>query len=110
MTPQILSCHIFEKVGFLWFWDKKNGHDHGARNETGGVPSDPRFEKLTRAHSQFVSQVVIVVESLCHIRPFYDPVDCSPPGSSVHGVVKARILEWVAISFSRGSSQPRNRN
>ena len=33
-----------------------------------------------------------------------DPVDCSPPGSSVHGILQARILEWVAISFSRGSS------
>ena len=33
-----------------------------------------------------------------------DPMDCSPPGSSVHGVSQARILEWVAISFSRGSS------
>ena len=32
-----------------------------------------------------------------------DPVDCSVPGSSVHGVLQARILEWVAISFSRGS-------
>ena len=33
----------------------KNGHDHGTRNETGGVPSDSRFEKLAGAHSQFVS-------------------------------------------------------
>ena len=33
-----------------------------------------------------------------------DPIDCSPPGSSVHGILQARILEWVAISFSRGSS------
>ena len=38
-----------------------------------------------------------------------DPVDCSPPGSSVRGVLQERILEWVAISFSRGSSQPRDR-
>ena len=37
-----------------------------------------------------------------------DPVDCSPPGSSVHGILQARILEWVAISFSRGSSWPRD--
>ena len=37
-----------------------------------------------------------------------DPVDCSPPGSSVHGILQARRLEWVAISFSRGSSQPRD--
>src|SRR5574340_872311 len=36
-----------------------------------------------------------------------DPMDCSPPGSSVHGILKARILERVAISFSRGSSRPR---
>ena len=37
-----------------------------------------------------------------------DPLDCSQPGSSVHGILQARILEWVAISFSRGSSQPRD--
>ena len=37
-----------------------------------------------------------------------DPMDCSQPGSSVHGVVLARILEWVAILFSRGSSQPQD--
>ena len=30
-----------------------------------------------------------------------DPMDCSPPGSSVHGILQARIVEWVAISFSR---------
>ena len=38
-----------------------------------------------------------------------DPMDCSPPGSSVHGIFRAWVLEWVAISFSRGSSQPRDR-
>ena len=38
-----------------------------------------------------------------------NPMDCSPPGSSVHGILQARILEWVAISFSKGSSQPRDR-
>ena len=37
-----------------------------------------------------------------------DPMDCSPPGSSVYGILQARILEWVAIPFSRGSSQPRD--
>ena len=38
-----------------------------------------------------------------------DPKDCSPPGSSVHRILQARILEWVAIPFSRGSSWPRDR-
>ena len=37
-----------------------------------------------------------------------DPMDCSPPGSSVHGILQARIVDWVTISFSRGSSQPRD--
>ena len=36
-----------------------------------------------------------------------DPMNCSFPGSSVHGILQARILEWVAIPFSRGSSHPR---
>ena len=38
-----------------------------------------------------------------------DPMDCSPPGSSVHGTLQATILEWVAMCCSRGSSQPRDR-
>ena len=42
--------------------------------------------------------------TLCH------PKDCSPSGSSVHGILQARILEWVAILFSRGYSQPRGWN
>ena len=33
-----------------------------------------------------------------------DPMDCSPPGFSVHGILQARILEWTAVPFSRGSS------
>ena len=37
-----------------------------------------------------------------------DPMDCTPPGSSVYGIVQARILEWVTISYYRGSSQPRD--
>ena len=39
-----------------------------------------------------------------------DPVDCSPPGSPVHGISQAGILEWVAIFFSRGSSQPKDQS
>ena len=38
----------------------------------------------------------------------WDPIDCSLPGSSVHGILQARILEWVAIPFFRGSSQLRD--
>ena len=37
-----------------------------------------------------------------------DPMDCSPPGSSVLGILQARIPEWVAVPFSRGSSGPKD--
>ena len=47
------------------------------------------------------------VTQLC--RTLCDPVDGSLPGSSVHGIFKVRVLDWVAISFSKGSSQPRDR-
>ena len=50
----------------------------------------------------FVSVTVKLCPTLC------DPMDCSLPGFSVHGTFQTRILEWVAISFSRGSSQPRD--
>ena len=45
-----------------------------------------------------VNEVAQSCPTLC------DPKDCSPPGSSIHGILQARILEWVAISFSRGAS------
>ena len=46
----------------------------------------------------------------CHsvVSKFWDPMDCSLPGSSVHGILQVKILEWVAISFSRGSSRPKD--
>ena len=47
-------------------------------------------------------------QSLSHVQLFCEPVDCSLPGSSVHGTLQARKLEWVAISFSGGSSRPRD--
>ena len=43
-----------------------------------------------------------------HAQLFCDPVDCSPPGSSVHGILQVRILEWAAMPSSRGSSPPRD--
>ena len=46
------------------------------------------------------SEVAQLCPALCN------PMDCSPPGSSIHGILQARILEWVVISFSRGSSRP----
>ena len=43
------------------------------------------------------------------LRLFCHPVDCGPPGASVHGILQSRVMQWVAISFSSGSSWPRDR-
>ena len=54
----------------------------------------------------------VVSHTMCMlscVQLFCDPMDCSSPGSSVHGISQARILEWFPISFSRGSSQTKDR-
>ena len=48
------------------------------------------------------------MSSLSRVPTLWDPTDCSLPGSSVHGIFQATVLEWIAISFSRGSSWPRD--
>ena len=53
-----------------------------------------------------VVSVLCLVSQLC--LTLWDPMDCSLSGSSVHGILQARILEWVAMPSSRGSSQPRD--
>ena len=55
------------------------------------------------------SLYAVHAESLLLCLTLCDPMDCSQPGSSVCGIFQARTLEWVAISFSRGSSWPRDR-
>ena len=59
------------------------------------------------ALSHFILSCCVLVAQSC--PTLCDPMDYSPPGSSVHGILQARILEWVAMPFSRGSSQPRDR-
>ena len=57
---------------------------------------------ISSGNVEWVSEVAQSCLTLCN------PMDCSLPGSSVHGIFQASILEWVAIFFSRGSSQPRD--
>ena len=68
-------------------------------------PKCPSTDKCINKIYVYVCERVLVTQScptLCN------PVDCTPPGSSVHAILQARILEWVAISSSRRSSQPRD--
>ena len=60
-------------------------------------------EELVMGHRAPQRKVKVKVKSLSRVR-LCDPMDCSLPGSSVHEIFQARVLEWIAISFSRGSS------
>ena len=66
-----------------------------------------QFHKDRKCHKWNLNLCCVCVSPQSYLT-FYDPVDCSSPGSSVPGILQARILEWVAISFSRGSSQFRD--
>ena len=61
-----------------------------------------------RKEYEMNTRVLLLVARWC--LTLCDPTDCGPPGSSVHGILQGRILEWIAISFSRESSQPRHRS
>ena len=70
---------------------------------TGGKKS----VRIFRAEKQSqVGRLCVLVTQLC--PTLRDPMDCIPPGSSVHGILQARILEWIAMPSSMESSRPRN--
>ena len=62
--------------------------------------------KLSYSQSNYHSKFKVLVAQSC--PTLCDPMDCSPPGSSVHGILQARILEWIAMPSSRVSSWPRD--
>ena len=66
------------------------------------IQEDVNIEVMN-SESESESEVAQSGPTLC------DPMDYSLPGSSVHGIFQAIVLEWIAISFSRGSSRPRDR-
>ena len=69
------------------------------------VPHWDHLLLITGAFTYF--PLCLHAKSLQSCLTLYDPTDCSPPGSSVHEILQARMLEWVSIPFSRGSSRPR---
>ena len=71
-------------------------------------PIDPQLLATLGVVFTLFSARSFCAKSLQLCPTLCDPMGGSPPGSSVHGILQARILEWVAISFSRGSSQPRD--
>ena len=89
----------------LWSSCLENSMDRGAWQAP--VHGDKKSQTRLSTHAHlFTPEGEGEVAQSC--PTFCNPVDCSLPGFSVHGILRARILEWVTISFSRGSSQPRD--
>ena len=103
----ISTCHVF--YFSVFFLNRKL--NSVLYLGTGGVGSDSVELFWISEHSgtelSNIPKVKVIVTQLCLILG--DPMDYSPPGSSVHEFLQARILEWVAMPSSRGSSQPRDR-
>ena len=73
-----------------------------------------QMEQFLPGHQRNMWSCVILTHVITHVLvtqscpALCNPMDCRLPGSSIHGISQARVLEWVAIFFSRGSSQPRD--
>ena len=96
--------YIMSNSNYITFWKRQNWGDNKkirswAREET----NRQRTEDFHGNENTLFCSVAKSCLTLC------DPMDCSPLGSSVHGILQARILEWVAMFSSRVSSQPRDK-
>ena len=94
-----------------WWWTGKNGvlQSMGFQRVGHDWATELNWTHLELSWEESRSVAVVVADSLSHVR-LCDSMDCSPPGSSVHGIFQARILEWIAISFSRESYQTQELN
>ena len=77
--------------------------DHGQ-----GISSDIELSSVRIRHIQPKSPECVCVLVAQSCPTLCDPMDCSQPGSPVNGILQARILEWISIPFSRGSSLSRD--
>ena len=106
--PPGKPCSRQRAYKFIWVdWVLEGGpsklstcysSSHNQKNSSGDV--------IPKALFLLVVSCMYLAAPLC--LTLFDPMDCSLPGSSVHGILQERILEWVAMPSSRGSSQPRD--
>ena len=83
------------------------GRDEGQRG-SGQAPGSSLHATLRNSRKQTSMLMCVPAKSLQLCRTSCDPMDCSPTGSSVHGILQTRRLEWVAISTPGGPSWPRH--
>ena len=91
---------------FLWAWSSwgSPGERCWCWTPPPSISHSPPGAHWSWFKSQSFFYNACMLNCFSRVWLFWDPIDCSPPGSSVHGILQARILEWVAMSSSRGSS------
>ena len=94
-------------VQIEWWCATNSGHACDSWNKGSSLCTSLKRQKLYSLHGNSFQPLESAVAQSC--PTLCDPMDCSLSGSSVHGIFQARVLEWIAISFSRGPSRPRNR-
>ena len=92
----------------VW-WSAASLFHYNFLNPSETITSEKEAQQINEMNQKLQQlQPALVIKSESEVThsclTLCDPVDCSPPGSSIHGILQARTLEWVAISFSRGSS------
>ena len=100
-TTKDMSPHTHILKWLLWIRQEKASNDENVEKREPLFTIDGNVHWCSHNGNQYMLSGKVMSDSL-------QPMGCNPPGSSVHGILQARILEWVVISFSRGSSWPRD--
>ena len=96
LLPSLFNCHPVYLIYMLSMsWEMPGWMNHKLESR---LPREISTTSDIQMHAKLL-QSCLTLNS---------PTDCGPTGPSVHGILQARILEWIAISFSRASSQPRD--
>ena len=96
LSPSLFNCHPVYLIYMLSMsWEMPGWMNHKLESRLPG--------KISTS-----SDIQMHAKLLQSCPTLHNPIDCGPQGPSVHGILQARILEWITISFSRGSSQPRD--
>ena len=118
--PWCFSSCFWKRVFSLFVWNKiqymilrraivqvqTDNLDYKTDHENTKKKKRNLLKVRSEIHPKWLCGIVVSVANSC--LTLCDRVDCSPPASSVHGILQARILEWEAMPSSRGSSQPRD--
>ena len=107
-VPSEWETGLFVFIIYQFYWDMIASQHCISLRGTASWPDSTHHEMMTTISLMSIHHLMLMcTQSLSRVWLFVTP--CSPPGSSVQGILQARILEWIVLPFSRVSSRPRDR-